>query len=55
MLADEHDDTIFGMAEARKKYGKIVDNNIVCADSLKEWDFENWRRKTTPADELLTF
>lgn len=55
MLADEHDDTIFGMLEARKKYGKIVDHNIVRADSLNEWDFENWKRKSSIADDLLTF
>jgi type I restriction-modification system DNA methylase subunit len=55
MVADEHDDDIFGMADARKKYGKIVDRNIVCADALKEWDFENWRRKTDIVDDLLEF
>lgn len=34
-LADDHDDEIFGMKEAKKKYGTIVDNNIVCADTLR--------------------
>lgn len=29
--------------EARKKYGKIVDKNIVCSDALFKWDFENWK------------
>lgn len=34
---------------------KIVDHNIVCADSLNEWDFDNWKRKTNIIDDLLTF
>lgn len=53
MLADEHDDSIFGLSEARKKYGKIVDHNIVSADSLTEWDFENWKPKVDKKEELL--
>lgn len=28
--------------DAKKKYGKIVDRNIVCSDAFK-WDFENWK------------
>lgn len=54
-IADDFDDEIFGIAAARKKYGKIVDHNIVCANALTDWDFENWKRKTKPADDLLSF
>lgn len=38
-----------------KSHRKIVDRNIVCADSLNEWDFDKWERKSPPADDLLTF
>lgn len=57
-LADDYDDTVHGIKSIRKKYGKIVDHNIVCADSLNGWDFENWKPKVSQediADHLLTF
>lgn len=34
-LADDYDKTVFGYEEAYKKYGHIVNKNIVCADALK--------------------
>lgn len=54
-IADDFDDTIFGIAAARQKYGDIVDHNIVCANSLTEWDFENWKpiKKQMPHNLLF--
>lgn len=46
-IANDFDDEIFGIAEAKKKYGHIVDNNIVCADAL-EYDYSfdgTWEQK----------
>ena len=37
------------------QHRKIIDHNIVCADSLNDWDFDKWERKSTPIDDLLTF
>lgn len=37
------------------EHAEIVDHNIVCADSLNEWDFDNWTRKGDLVDKLLTF
>ena len=42
-----------------KEHRKIVDHNIVCANSLTEWDFENWKpladKKEELVDDFLTF
>lgn len=35
------------------EHWEIVNHNIVCADSLKEWDFENWCRKGSHIDDIL--
>lgn len=41
------DERQLGQANGRdafaRKYDEIVCRNIVCADSLNEWDFENWK------------
>jgi len=34
-LADDYDNEIHGIKEAKEKYGHIIDKNIVCADALK--------------------
>lgn len=44
-LEDGHD-------EFARQYNHIVKHNIVCANSLTEWDFENWKRKQT-IDDLI--
>ena len=49
-LIDDHDETVHGIANARKKFSKIIDHNIVCSDAFK-WDFENWKPKIDPKDE----
>lgn len=41
-----------------KAHRKIVNHNIVCANSLTEWDFENWcfkKKQDDIVDDLLGF
>lgn len=42
-----------------KEHRKIVDRNIICANSLTEWDFENWKplvdKKQELVEDLLEF
>ena len=52
-LADNYDTEIHGIKNVRKKYGSIVDNNIVCADALLyDYSFDGtWEQKQKEKQE----
>lgn len=49
---------LLDIAGDTKAHRTIVNHNIVCANSLTEWDFENWqplKKQKDIEDGLLTF